>query len=124
MGLNQEDFGRLGGVKKNAQHNYEAGERQPSAGYLAALAAAGADVLYILTGERRPDLPVVPAAELPSEVKARLRDAIEAIDEGLAATGRQATPALKADLVMAAYDLLGEAGQGAAAQIIRLVKAA
>lgn len=32
--------------------NYEKGERQPDASCLAAMAAAGADVLYILTGQR------------------------------------------------------------------------
>lgn len=42
----------MGGVQRRAQINYEKGERQPDTDYLAALAAAGADVLYILTGER------------------------------------------------------------------------
>ncbi|MFI0477436.1 helix-turn-helix domain-containing protein [Paracoccus jiaweipingae] len=124
MNLSQEEFGRLGGVKKNAQHNYESGDRQPSASYLSAIAAAGVDVLYILTGQRRADLPILAASQLPPEVRTRLRDAIEAIEEGLAAVERTASPDVKAELVMAAYDLLGEAGQPATAQIIRLVKAA
>ena len=42
---------------------YEAGERSPDAAYLAAIAAAGADVLYILTGERSQAIP--PQALLP-----------------------------------------------------------
>lgn len=52
LGLNQAEFGAVGGVKKLAQINYEKGERHPDSAYLAAIAAAGADVLYILTGQR------------------------------------------------------------------------
>ena len=52
LGMNQVDFGAVGGVKKLAQINYEKGERSPDSAYLAAIAAAGADVLYILTGQR------------------------------------------------------------------------
>lgn len=52
LGFNQTDFGAVGGVLKKAQFNYEKGERSPDAAYLAAIAAAGADVLYILTGQR------------------------------------------------------------------------
>ncbi len=63
LGLNQVDFGAAGGVRKLAQINYESGERQPDAGYLAAVAAAGADVRYILTGEREGPPPVVLTAE-------------------------------------------------------------
>ena len=63
MGLSQEKFGALGGVKKLAQINYEKGERHPDSAYLAAIAAAGADVLYILTGERDGPAPVTLSAE-------------------------------------------------------------
>ncbi|KFC07096.1 DNA-binding repressor [Trabulsiella guamensis ATCC 49490] len=50
-GLTQEEFGEIGGVKKLAQHRYEKGKRSPNAIYLAYLASAGVDVLYILTGQ-------------------------------------------------------------------------
>lgn len=50
--LNQRDFAALGGVTKDAQLNYENGSRRPDASYLAAVAAQGVDVLYLLTGER------------------------------------------------------------------------
>lgn len=52
MGHSQEVFGEMAGVSKMAQIRYEKGERSPDAAYLAAIAAAGADVLYILTGAR------------------------------------------------------------------------
>lgn len=52
LGMSQTAFGEAGGVKKNAQINYERDERKPDAGYLSAIAAMGADVLYIVTGQR------------------------------------------------------------------------
>jgi len=51
LGFSQEKFGMAGGVKKLAQINYEKGVRSPDANYLAAVARAGADVCYILTGQ-------------------------------------------------------------------------
>lgn len=50
--LNQEEFGRLGGVKKNSQLLYETGKTPPTVEYLYALAASGIDIGYILTGRR------------------------------------------------------------------------
>lgn len=63
LGLNQTEFAELAGVQKRAQVNYEAGERAPDTNYMAAIAAAGADVLYILTGGRTGPAPVVLSAE-------------------------------------------------------------
>jgi len=51
LGLSQEALGEIGGVKKLAQINYEKGKRHPDSEYLAAIAAAGIDVLYVLTGQ-------------------------------------------------------------------------
>ncbi|MDU9414827.1 helix-turn-helix transcriptional regulator [Pseudomonas sp. zfem005] len=50
--LNQTDFAALAQVAKNSQLNYEKGERSPDADYLAAIASAGVDVLYVVTGEK------------------------------------------------------------------------
>lgn len=52
FGWNQEDLGQLGGVNRNTQGKYEKGERNPDSAYLSAVAAAGVDVLYVLTGRR------------------------------------------------------------------------
>lgn len=60
LGLNQDEFAALGGVKKGAQFNYENGSRTPDANYLAAIAAVGVDVLYLLTGQ-------VSASTLPDD---------------------------------------------------------
>ena len=52
LGLNQSEFGALGGVTKDSQLNYEKGTRRPDSVYLEALAAHDVDVAYLLTGRR------------------------------------------------------------------------
>ena len=52
LGLNQDQMAEIGGVAKRTYCNYESGEREPMASFFAAIAAAGADVQYILTGMR------------------------------------------------------------------------
>lgn len=54
LGLSQRVFGEIGGVEPNAQGKYESGDRTPKADYLAAVAARGVDVLYVLTGSHTP----------------------------------------------------------------------
>lgn len=39
-------------MKKNAQSNYERGERVPDADFLARASELGLDVLYVITGQR------------------------------------------------------------------------
>ena len=63
----QEAFGAIGGVLKRAQIHYEKGERNPDAAYLAAIASAGADVLYILTGQRQGSAAAPPPARAVSD---------------------------------------------------------
>lgn len=60
LSLNQTAFGELGGVKKLAQINYENNIRLPDAGYLSAIASAGADVLFIITGSRYENIASTP----------------------------------------------------------------
>ncbi|MDO8065645.1 helix-turn-helix domain-containing protein [Janthinobacterium sp. SUN206] len=88
LGLNQDEFAALGGVKKGAQFNYENGSRTPDSDYLAAVAAAGVDVLYLLTGEHA--LSALPADEhelltgyrkLDIRAKARVLGVVEGIVE-------------------------------------------
>lgn len=52
LGLTQDEFGALGGVKRLAQSNYEGGKREPGASYFALLKSGGVDVEYIQTGKR------------------------------------------------------------------------
>ncbi|OFC62974.1 helix-turn-helix domain-containing protein [Candidatus Erwinia dacicola] len=52
LGLSQAALGEIGGVRKQAQLNYEKGERNPDVAYLSAIAKFGADVQFIVTGVR------------------------------------------------------------------------
>lgn len=65
--FNQADFSAKGGCTRKTQYNYEAGERAPDGAYLAAIAAAGADVQYILTGIRSVTAPSVPTLSRDEE---------------------------------------------------------
>jgi transcriptional regulator with XRE-family HTH domain len=68
LGHSQPAFAELCGVGARSQRNYESGERLPDAAYLAGVLRAGADVLYILTGER--SKPVPASVGLPRDQQA------------------------------------------------------
>jgi len=71
MGLSQAELAEIGGVMRNSQGFYERGKRPPDADYLEKIAAAGADVVYILTGVRAPGLALSPEeADLLANFKA------------------------------------------------------
>ncbi|HGM7876730.1 TPA: helix-turn-helix domain-containing protein [Pseudomonas aeruginosa] len=78
LGFNQTDFGAIGGVQKQAQIKYEKGMRIPGADYLAAIAKAGADVQYIITGTV--GYLAVPMTT-PTDVESMSELAISATDE-------------------------------------------
>ena len=70
LALSQQALAEKCGVTARSQRNYESGERNPDSAYLAAIAAAGADVLYILTGQRAGG--VKPAPTLTAEEETML----------------------------------------------------
>ena len=98
LGLSQVAFAALASASKGSQILYEKG-KPPTADYLAAIAAAGADVTYILTGRRER-----PASDLTD--RARLLAAIEAIESGLG--DKRLPPDKKAEAILLAYELLAE----------------
>lgn len=51
LGLSQDGLASSGGVTRRSQGLYETGERTPGAAYLAKIADAGVDVVYVLTGK-------------------------------------------------------------------------
>lgn len=51
LGFTQPAFAELAGTTKKSQIDYEKDLTQPKAGYLAAIAEAGADISYIVTGK-------------------------------------------------------------------------
>ena len=74
LGVDQEQMAKAGGVGKRTYCYYEAGERNPDSEFLAAISAAGADVLYILTGQRTALVAAEPAGtyEVVSKKEAAL----------------------------------------------------
>jgi transcriptional regulator with XRE-family HTH domain len=51
LGMTQEAFAAIGGVRKLSQISYEQDKTLPDAGYLIALAAIGVDVQYVMFGK-------------------------------------------------------------------------
>lgn len=78
LGLSQPQLGDLVKAGKTTVINWEKGSSAPDAVQLSAFAAAGADVLYILTGQR--SQPVPESASLPPRVRALVAN-YEATDE-------------------------------------------
>ncbi|MDV5387703.1 helix-turn-helix transcriptional regulator [Pseudomonas juntendi] len=76
LGLNQTDFAALAGASKNSQYNYEKGERSPDSNYLAAAAAQGVDVLYVITGGR-----VLPPSSSLTAEETEFVEILRSIDE-------------------------------------------
>lgn len=52
LGLSQEECAAISGASRRAYIDWEGGKTSPTAVQLAALAAAGVDILYVLTGQR------------------------------------------------------------------------
>ena len=74
--LSQTEFAQIAeragvpGATRQSQAKYEKGLATPGAAYLAAIAAAGADVLYILTGQRMGGTAPQPASTLSRRARA------------------------------------------------------
>ena len=99
LGMTQEGFGQAGGVLKRALIRYEKGERMPDATFLAAIAAAGADVLYILTGQRSG---VASAAPVAAEPAAQLSRRALAVAQNYEATSEEGKKIIEAAAFAAA----------------------
>ncbi|MDM0091660.1 MULTISPECIES: helix-turn-helix transcriptional regulator [unclassified Variovorax] len=60
---NQSDLAEIGGTTRKSQFLYETDARRPDADYLAAIAAVGLNVLFILTGSEEGAEPIQFTAE-------------------------------------------------------------
>jgi len=84
LGMSQEEFGAVGGVKKVAQSNYETGKRFPDSQYLARLAEAGVDIQFVVSGFRldivsKPsDLPASESAPIDVAQLVRIAERLDA----------------------------------------------
>jgi len=92
---NQAEMAEIGGVAKRTYCNYESGEREPMASFFAGLAAAGADVQYILTGIHSGNLPG--ARVLSPDIAAHVDNLEHCAKEDQEAIKRMAFIAAKAD---------------------------
>lgn len=77
--MTQADFAQVAGLSRVTQRYYENDERSPDAEYLAAVAAIGVDVQYVITGQRSGL-----AASLASDEAALLDNYRHSSDEGRA----------------------------------------
>ena len=83
--MNQTDFAAAGGVVLRTYVNYEKkGHPLPDAAFLQGIHAAGADVLYIITGTRVLTARE-PAATYAVDVGGAMQSLIDAIDVGIRA---------------------------------------
>lgn len=122
LGLSRPAFTtKCGGITVRTLENNEGGANEAGAGLIAAFVHLGINANWLLTGEG-PMLLIDLAAPAGALDIARLQLAIETVEEGLQATGRNMPPAKKAELALAVYDLYADGT--AKERILRLVKSA
>lgn len=103
-GLTQRALAENIGVAVNSIQNYESG-KTPSGDVLCRLASVlGCSIDWLLTGVH--PAPPAPKSICPELDLERLRDAIEAVEEGLASIRQTLRPEKKAELIVAAYSLM------------------
>jgi transcriptional regulator with XRE-family HTH domain len=103
LGMNQEEFAGLAGLNRTAQVRYEKGERHPDAKYLEAVAAAGVDAQFVITGVRGGSMD---AAE--AELLARFRGASKELRAAALAVLAAAPAATPSQSVKFGGDNLGQ----------------
>ncbi|MBF0096254.1 MAG: helix-turn-helix transcriptional regulator [Magnetococcales bacterium] len=104
LGHTQDEMAEIGGIAKSSLCNYEAGKREPSASFFTAIATAGVDVTYVLTGVRSSANGSNQAAQGIVD-KDLLAWSISVVEEALIATNRSAPPEKKANIIAAVYAL-------------------
>ncbi|CAN5370118.1 hypothetical protein BH10PSE14_BH10PSE14_04570 [soil metagenome] len=92
LGLNQSEMALKGSVTKNSQWAYEAGRRACDTDYLAALADAGIDVGFLLTGARAIDQLESAEVELLDGFRHLARDQQQAVIQLVGTMSGRAMP--------------------------------
>lgn len=110
IGLTQQEMADGCGVTMRSQRNYEMGERFPDARYLAAAAALGIDVLYVLTGQRTGG--AAAPTRGPIDV-AKLLEVYELIEWVARKTGKRWSERKKIELAVKGYNILVDEPAGA-----------
>ena len=78
LGHSQSELAELGSTTRKTQFNYETDARRPDADYLAAVAAVGLDVLFVLTGSSE-GIPPAPLTHEEQELLDHFRKAPNAV---------------------------------------------
>lgn len=109
LGLTQKGFCEATGMPLPSLKNYEASQRIPGGDAIAALMHVGINANWLLTGEGPMLMADLAGAETPGAFdRERMAAAIEALEEVLTEAKRTMAPARKAQVLLAAYDLLEE----------------
>ena len=115
LNLNQEDFSTFIGASKRVVVSWEKNVALPNGKYLVAMSEHGADVQYILTGNRSINLHgtgrEISFSDGISLSKERLKTAVETCEIGLDAADKTVNATQKAELIVAIYQLLNEEAQ-------------
>lgn len=86
LNMNQTDFAAAGGVVLRTYVNYEKkGHPLPDASFFQGIHKAGADVFYIITGQRTGLAAMEPAASYTTDVGQGLQSLQDALKSGIAA---------------------------------------
>lgn len=88
LGLKGGQLAQIGGVSAVSQSCYETGKQLPGATYLAAIAAAGVDVQYVLTGQRSSEPVLTPQQKALIDLYEAAPPSIQAAALAVLATGQ------------------------------------
>jgi transcriptional regulator with XRE-family HTH domain len=123
LGLNQTDFAALAGVTKKTQMLYEAGERVPDAHYMAAITQAGADMYYIITGQKIIDPNPVATGPTWAPIDGdKLGRIIEMLETAAKQAGRRWPSKKLAEVAAEIYNALGHEQQFDEPRVERILK--
>ncbi|QOJ20317.1 MAG: helix-turn-helix transcriptional regulator [Gammaproteobacteria bacterium] len=115
LGISQTELAESLGASRRSIIDWEKGVATANAEVLSSFHKLGADILYILTGKRE-------HKKITSiDDKDRLQLAIEAVEEGLEAIQKKLPANKKAELIVAAYDLITEPGN-AGEKVVKLIR--
>lgn len=126
-------FSQLLGLNKGVLNKYEGGINIPGGAVLATFSVQGLNINWLLTGEgemfsgpegQPVQVPVQQQNSVVLEDKSRLVAALGAVEEGLKAVHWEMPPDKKAELVLAAYELLEDSTEARGkAKVIQFIRA-
>lgn len=107
LGHSQDQWASAAGIHRNTQAKYERSEGAPDANYLAAIEEIGADIAYIVTGEKSV---YVRASEALARECAIISNVVEDLEVALERSGRTLSPQKKARVVSMLFRLAYPSG--------------